>query len=192
MHIIESFFFMKIIEKSEIKRYIDYVAADRFVTYGEIKKNLDDAIKSGYLCVCVPPSFLNWSKKYVGDRIRICSLVDFPLGNATVNTKVASIKEGLKNGADEFEVMINHNELKSGNVEFVRRELLQLKRAARRKLFKAAAEPSVLSETELYTFLKCALNTRTDYVSIGTSFGISYGANLLEKIKESVKGAIKI
>ena len=181
-----------ILNAKDLNQKLDYTVSDRFITYGEIKKILDKAVEQNYRCVCVPPSFVRWSKKYVGGNIKICELVNYPLGNATINTKTIEIKEGLRNGADEFEVIINHNELKSGNVDYVLSELKQLKHVARNKLFKAVFEPSVLTKNETETFLKCALSSRVDYVVIGTPFGVKTDITEIDVIKLRLQKKIKI
>ena len=96
--------------------HVDLEITDRTITYGEVKALLDRAIEMKLRAVCLPPGFVRWAKRYAGNRVKICMYVGAPTGNDTVNTKTVTIREGLKSGADEFEVYVNLNELKSGNV----------------------------------------------------------------------------
>lgn len=171
---------------------IDLVVSDRVVTYGDLKSKLDKAIGEKIRAICIPPCFVRWAKKYVGDRLKVCMLVDVPGGNETLNAKVCQIREGLKNGADEFEVAVNINEIKSGNVDYMFGELRQLKRAARSRLFKCAADPRLLSDAETETFCKYALYAKCDYISLGMPFGGYSALGEVEKIKGFVGKKIKV
>ena len=150
--------------------HVELEIADRTITYGEVKALLDNAIEMKLRAVCLPPSFVRWAKRYAGERVKICMYIAAPTGNDTVNSKIVMIREGLRSGADEFEVYVNLNELKSGNVEYTLTELKQLRRACRSKLFKCAIDIGVLTQPELETFCKCAIIAKCDYISIGSPF----------------------
>ena len=150
--------------------HVELEIADRTITYGEVKALLDKAIEMKLRAVCLPPSFVRWAKRYVGERVKICMYIGAPTGNDTVNAKTVIIREGLRSGADEFEVCVNLNELKSGNVEYTLTELKQLRRACRSKLFKCAIDIGVLAQPELETFCKCAIIAKCDYISVGSPF----------------------
>lgn len=150
--------------------HVELEIADRTITYGEVKALLDKAIELKLRAVCLPPSFVRWAKRYVGERVKICMYIGAPTGNDTVNAKTVIIREGLRSGADEFEVYVNLNELKSGNVEYTLTELKQLRRACRSKLFKCAIDIGVLTQPELETFCKCAIIAKCDYISVGSPF----------------------
>lgn len=150
--------------------HVELEIADRTITYGDVKALLDKAIEMKLRDVCLPPSFVRWAKRYVGERVKICMYIGAPTGNDTVNAKTVIIREGLRSGADEFEVCVNLNELKSGNVEYTLTELKQLRRACRSKLFKCAIDIGVLTQPELETFCKCAIIAKCDYISVGSPF----------------------
>lgn len=155
----------------ELYNHVDLEICDRTITYGDVKALLDRAVEAKLRAVCVPPCFARWAKRYAGGRVKICMYVNAPLGNDTVNAKNVMIREGLKAGVDEFEVWINLNELKSGNVDYVLSELKQLKRACRSKLFKCAIDTGVLTKPETESLCKCLLSAKCDYISVGSPFG---------------------
>lgn len=154
----------------QLYSHVDLEISDRTITYGEVKALLDRAIEIKIRAVCLPPSFVRWAKRYAGERVKICMYIAAPAGNDTVNSKIVMIREGLRSGADEFEIYVNLNELKSGNVEYTLTELKQLRRACRSKLFKCAIDIGVLTQPELETFCKCAIIAKCDYISIGSPF----------------------
>lgn len=148
---------------SKVELYID----DKLATYTDVKRYLDGAVALGMRAVSVPQSYVLWSKKYVRKRIKIGTFVGFPNGNDTVFAKAHCIREGLKNGADEFAVTINYNELKSGNADFTVCELKRLKRECRSKLFKCILQTELLSDAETESFCVFALQSRCDYICLG-------------------------
>lgn len=154
----------------QLYSHVDLEISDRTITYGDVKALLDRAIEMKIRAVCLPPCFVRWAKRYVGERVKICMYTGAPTGNDTVNAKTVIIREGMRGGADEFEVYVNLNELKSGNVEYTLTELRQLRRACRSKLFKCAIDIGVLTPPELETFCKCAVIAKCDYISVGSPF----------------------
>lgn len=154
----------------QLYSHVDLEISDRTITYGEVKALLDRAIEMKIRAICLPPSFVRWAKRYAGERVKICMYIAAPTGNDTVNSKIVMIREGLRSGADEFEIYVNLNELKSGNVEYTLTELKQLRRACRSKLFKCAIDIGVLTQPELETFCKCAVIAKCDYISVGSPF----------------------
>jgi len=169
--------------KNEINDRTDFTFFDHTATYCEVKNALDKCIELKIKEICIPPCFVRWAKKYVCDRLKICMMINIPYGNETVNAKVVQIREGLKNGADEFEAAINMNELKSGNVDYVFGELRQLKRACRGRLLKCVFDPSVLTKAELQTFCKNAVYSKCDYLTIGYPFGKTASESDIDIIK---------
>ena len=65
--------------------------------------------------VCIPPSFVKRAKEYVGDGMRICTVIGFPNGYNTEAVKVFETRTAVEEGADEIDMVINIGELKDGN-----------------------------------------------------------------------------
>lgn len=162
---------------SKVELYVD----DKLATYTDVKRYLDGAIALGMRAASVPQSYVLWSKKYVCKKIKIGTFVGVPNGNDTVFAKAHCIREGLKNGAEEFAVAINYNELKSGNADYTACELKRLKRECRSKLFKCILQTELLSDAETENFCAFALQARCDYVCLGYPKNAE-GENLAEKI----------
>ncbi len=70
-------------------------------TWDEIRALCDDAIKYGTASVCIPPCYVRKAKEYVGDRMKICTVIGFPNGNTTTAVKVFETTDAIANGADE-------------------------------------------------------------------------------------------
>lgn len=118
------------------------------VTYAIIKQSIDYATQNDYCCVCIPPSFVSWARKYALKNLKLATTISMPNGYCTTIAKVLATKLAIKSGVDEIEVCINYGELKSGNVGFVLDELRQLKRASRGQFFKVYANLNLLEKAE--------------------------------------------
>ena len=67
-------------------------------TWEQIRAICDDGIKYGTASVCIPPCYVKPAKEYVGDKVKICTVIGFPNGNSTTETKVFETTDAIKNG----------------------------------------------------------------------------------------------
>ena len=65
-------------ELKEILSHVDHTLLAQTATFDEIKQILDDGIKYGVASCCIPPSFVKRAKAYVGDKVKICTVIGFP------------------------------------------------------------------------------------------------------------------
>lgn len=65
-------------------------------TWEDIKKLCDEAIEYNTASVCIPPSYIERIKETYGDKINICTVIGFPLGYNTTETKVFEVKMPLQ------------------------------------------------------------------------------------------------
>lgn len=154
----------------EILNHVDHTNLKQDATYADMKTVLDDAMKYETASACIPPCFVGWAKKYVGNRLKICTVIGFPNGYSTMNAKVFETKDAVKNGASEIDMVININELKSGNVEYVLNEIKQVKRACKGRTLKVIVETCLLSEEEKITMCRLVTEAKADYIKTSTGF----------------------
>jgi len=176
----------------ELLKISDLMITDRTATYCDLKNNLDKAIEQHVKAICVPGSFVRWAKRYVGNRLKVCQTIDIAAGNQTIASKVCQVREGLKNGADEFEFAVNLNELKSGNVDYLANELRQIKHACRGRLCKCNVDTGLLSFAEIQTVCRLVLNSRCDYITIGNPFGFFVSEKEIENVRATIGKKIRV
>ena len=87
-------------EKEELYRYVDHTALKAFTTWKDIEKLCEEAIKYHTASVCIPSCYISRVKETYGDKIKICTVVGFPLGYANTEGKLAETKKALEAGAD--------------------------------------------------------------------------------------------
>jgi len=106
----------------EVKKILaacDHTLLLQTATWEEIKVICDDAMTYKTASICIPPCYIEKAKEYVGDRVKICTVIGFPNGNMTKETKVFETKDALEKGADEIDMVINIGMLKAGEYAYV-------------------------------------------------------------------------
>lgn len=83
-------------DRSKIFKAVDHTLLTQQATWSEIQQICDDAIKYGTASVCIPPSYVEAAKEYVGERMRVCTVIGFPNGYNTTAAKVFETEDALR------------------------------------------------------------------------------------------------
>lgn len=148
----------------------DHTLLKQEATWEQIKEILDDAIKYETASVCIPPCYIYPAKQYVGDRVKLCTVIGFPNGNMTTAAKVFETKDAVADGADEIDMVINIGMLKAGNTDYVLDEIKQIRRACPDKILKVIIETCLLSDEEKITMCKLVTESGADFIKTSTGF----------------------
>ena len=65
-------------EKQDILKKVDHTLLNQTAKWEDIKKICDDGIKYNVASICIPPCYVEEVKKYVGDKIKVCTVIGFP------------------------------------------------------------------------------------------------------------------
>ena len=149
-------------------------------TWEEIKAICDDGVKYKTASVCIPPAFVKRAKEYVGDALKVCTVIGFPNGYNTTEVKLCETKDALANGADEIDMVINIGKLKAGNTDYVLNEIKALKEACGEHILKVIVETCLLTEEEKVTVCRLVTEAGADYIK--TSTGFSTGGATFEDV----------
>ncbi len=163
----------------------DHTLLGQASTWEQIKKICDDGMKYGTASVCIPPSFVGRAKSYVGDRLKICTVIGFPNGYNTTAVKVFETEDAIKNGADEIDMVINIGDLRDGNEEALLGEIRAIKAASGEHILKVIIETCLLSEEEKLAMCRIVTEAGADYIK--TSTGFSTGGATLADVKLMVE-----
>ena len=139
-------------------------------TWDEIKVICDDAKKYGTASVCIPPCYVRAAKEYLKDDVAICTVIGFPNGNMTTETKVFETKDALENGADEIDMVINIGMLKAGEYDYVLNEIKQIKEACGSHILKVIIETCLLTDEEKVRMCELVTASGADYIKTSTGF----------------------
>ncbi|MBQ9480820.1 MAG: deoxyribose-phosphate aldolase [Clostridia bacterium] len=154
----------------EILSYCDHTLLSPSATWRDIKCVCDDAYEFHTASACIPPSFVHAASDYVGDQVKICTVIGFPNGYNETAVKVFETERAVKDGADEIDAVINIGKVKEGNFAFVRNELDLIRKACEGKIMKVIVETCLLSEEEKIAMCKIVTEAGADYIKTSTGF----------------------
>ncbi len=157
-------------EISEILGKCDHTLLSQTATWNDIKAICDDGMKYKTASVCIPASFVNQAKEYVGDKLAICTVIGFPNGYATTASKCFMASDAVANGADEVDMVINIGWAKEGKWEDITEEISAIKEACDGKLLKVIIETCLLTDEEKIALCKCVTDAKADYIKTSTGF----------------------
>ena len=126
--------------------------------------------------ICIPPAFVAEAKEYVGNKLKICTVVAFPNGYATTETKCYEAAEAVINGADEIDMVANIGWIKAGRDSEILDEIDAGKGSCSRRILKVIIETCLLTDEEIVKMCKLISKSGADYIKTSTGFSTE-GAN---------------
>lgn len=174
-----------------LEKRVELTLIDPRAVEKDIHTLINIALKNGYYGVCVNPCNVYIAKDYIENvikyPIKVISVIGFPLGANTMQTKIHEAKEALRDGADELDVVINISCLKEGNLSYVKTELSKIRKIAKGKIVKAIIETCYLSYDDLKAICKICVKAKFDFIKTSTGYGTG-GATVddVRQIKEIV------
>lgn len=179
-------------DRNEILKHIDHTQLKPFAVWEDLEKLCQEAIKYQTASVCIPPAYIarvhaKWP------LLNICTVVGFPLGYSTTAAKVTEIKEALKDGANEIDMVVNISDVKNHLFDKVEEEIRTLKAACGEHVLKVIIETCYLTEEEKIAMCQAVTNAGADYIKTSTGFGTG-GATREDVIlfKEHIGPKVKI
>ena len=148
----------------------DHTLLAQTATWAEIKAVCDDGIKYHTASVCIPASFVKQAKKYVGEKLPICTVIGFPNGYDTTAAKCFMASDAVDNGADEVDMVINIGWAKEGKWAEITDEIAAVKKACKGKLLKVIIETCLLTDEEKIAMCRCVSDSGADYIKTSTGF----------------------
>ena len=158
-------------QASEMLKYLDHTQLKPVAVWEEIKKICDEAVKYKTASVCIPPCYIQKVRETYKDSINICTVIGFPLGYSTTETKVFETKDALEKGADEIDMVINITDLKNKEYEKILDEISKIKEAAGEHILKVIIETCYLTDEEKIKMCEIITKAGADFIKTSTGFG---------------------
>ena len=157
-------------ELSEILAKCDHTLLTQTATWAEIKAICDDGMKYKTASVCIPASFVQQAKQYVGGELAICTVIGFPNGYDTTAAKCFMAYDAVGHGADEVDMVINIGWAKEGRFADITEEIRQVKAHCCGKILKVIIETCLLTDEEKIALCGCVTEAGADYIKTSTGF----------------------
>ena len=187
-------------ELSEILSRCDHTLLSVTATSEEIRTLCDEAIEYGCASVCIPACHVRGAKAYVGDQMKICTVIGFPNGYSTTESKAFEAEDAVNNGADEIDMVANICMAKDGHWDGVLEDIVAVRRATEGKILKVIIECCLLTDDEKREMCRVVTVSGADYIKTSTGFstgGATFDdVNLLRRfsglnVKVKAAGGIK-
>ncbi len=163
-------------------KLIDHTLLKPDAKEADVIKLCQEAKQYDFMSVCVNPYYVSLAKKELtGSNVLVCTVVGFPLGQNTTETKILETRDALKNGADEIDMVINIARLKDGDNPYVENEIALLKKECANHTLKVIIETCLLTDEEKIRACKLAKSAGADFVK--TSTGFSTGGATVHDVK---------
>ena len=159
--------------QKDILAKVDHTLLAQTATWEEIRQICNDGMRYETASVCIPPSYVEQAKNYVGDRLKICTVIGFPNGYNTTAVKEFETKDALKKGADEIDMVINLGWVRDGRFDLVEKEIRTLKDACGGNVLKVIIETCLLTEEEKVKMCEVVTNSGADFIKTSTGFSTS-------------------
>jgi deoxyribose-phosphate aldolase len=168
--------------KLELAGYIDHTILKSDAKEGDVIKLCREALEYKFASVCVNASNVKLADSFLrGTEVKVCTVVGFPLGATTKETKAFEAAQAIENGAEEVDMVINIGALKSGKLDIVEEDIKAVAEVCKEKaLLKVIIETCLLTDEEKVTACELSKKAGADYVK--TSTGFSTGGATVEDV----------
>jgi deoxyribose-phosphate aldolase len=157
-----------------LSHMIDHTLLKPDATRDEIAQLCYEARKHGFASVCVNPSNVKLCADLLkGTDVLVCTVVGFPLGATSTESKVFEAQKAVRDGATEVDMVINVGALKSRDYERVEQDIASVARACHGSgaILKVIIEAALLSDEEKVAASQLAKIAGADFVKTSTGFG---------------------
>lgn len=161
-----------LMQSGAIAQLIDHTLLKATASPREISNLCNEAREFGFFSVCIPSCYVSAAKQAVVDsNVKVCTVVGFPLGNCSTESKVAETSHAVSQGADEIDMVLNVGQLKAGLTQSVKTDIERVVQAAQNRLVKVILETCYLDNNEIMKACELAANAGAAFVKTSTGFG---------------------
>ncbi len=163
----------KAVQDQGIARMIDHTLLKPDATEDDVHKLCEEAAKFEFASVCINPCYVKLSSDLLsGTKVKVCTVIGFPLGSTTTEVKRLEAEQAIANGALEVDMVINVGMLKQGKYDFVFSDINQVVLIAKRSrvVSKVIIETALLSDEEKVKACLISKEAKADFVKTSTGF----------------------
>ena len=158
----------------ELNSYIDHTNLKNTATLRDIETLCNEAIKYHFHSVCVFPYYVSLAKELLkGSNVEVCTVVGFPMGMNTRETKVFEAIDALSKGATEIDMVINIAALKNKDYDYIKEEIEEIRDAIDGKVLKVIIETCLLTDKEIVKMTEICNETYVNFIKTSTGFSES-------------------
>lgn len=195
-----------------MNKYIDHTLLRQGATYDDLHKLCNEAIEYNFAAVCVAPYYVIQAKHLLEEtNVKVCTVIGFPFGYSSLDTKFSEIEIAIVDGADEIDIVQNVSLVKDEEWEELDDEMAECvgwakicaeENNVKIPVIKVILETGILTNEEIVECCKIySNNNRIDFIKTSTGFakeplsGVEFEENkinVIKLIKENIPSNIQI
>ena len=183
-------------EIEDILSRLDHTCLRQDAVWKDIEKLLDEGMKYRTASVCIPPTFVRQASEYIkknnerygGYKVKLCTVIGFPNGYSTAETKTFEANDAVKNGAGEIDMVLNLGLVKAGRFGDALHEINLVGTACDGRRLKVIIETGLLTDEEKIRLVEVICTSYAEFIKTSTGFSKG-GATVsdIELIKKHIK-----
>ncbi|TCP53312.1 deoxyribose-phosphate aldolase [Tumebacillus sp. BK434] len=157
---------------SEATMIIDHTLLKADASPEAIDKLCEEARTYHFFSVCVNPVYVpRAAKNLAGSKVKVCTVIGFPLGANTTEVKAFEAQDAVAKGAHEVDMVISVGLLKAGELKAVYEDIKAVVDAVGdQALTKVIIETSLLTDLEKAIASLLTAAAGADFVKTSTGF----------------------
>jgi deoxyribose-phosphate aldolase len=159
---------------AQLAAMIDHTFLKPHGTSSDIETLCVEALEHQFVAVVVNPAEVETAVRLLaGSRVRVCTVIGFPLGQSTTAVKDYETRDAVARGATELDLVLNIRALQAGRLEILQAELAALAKACRaaKAISKVILETCYLTDAQKRDACQIALGEGIDFVKTSTGLG---------------------
>ena len=166
-------------DHAQILSHVDHTILSPAAVWEDVRRTCDEAIRFQTASVCIPPCFVRRANDYIGDRVKICTVIGFPNGYTSTEVKVFEAEDAIRSGADEIDMVMSLGLAKAGDWAGVTQQIRTVKASCKGRILKIIVEACLLTQDEKLNACHAVSEGGADFIKTSTGFSTG-GATLLD------------
>jgi deoxyribose-phosphate aldolase len=159
---------------AQLAAFIDHTLLKPDASQAQIEKLCAEAREHNFFSVCVNGSWVAAAYHLLEDSdVKVASVVGFPLGAMTSDTKRFEAEAAIDDGAHEIDLVLNIARLKAGDDKYALREIIDVVEAADERTVKVILETCLLTDEEKIRACHLIVESGAQFVKTSTGFSTS-------------------
>ena len=158
-------------DRQEILSRVEHTLLAPTAVWEQVRTVCDEGMQLKTAAVCIPPRYVKRAGGYVGNSLKICTVIGFPNGYSTPEVKVFETEDAIRCGADEIDMVINQGLAKEGDWEGLLQEIRAVKDSCKGRILKVIVEACNFTEEEKLALCRVVSMSGADFIKTSTGFG---------------------
>jgi deoxyribose-phosphate aldolase len=156
-----------------IAHFIDHTVLKQTATLDDIKKASSEAVEYGFAAVCIPPVYVKTAASQLEKTdIGIATVIGFPFGYHSIETKIAEARQAISDGANELDMVMNLAAFRNHDLTALENEIRAMTEIVKKNkiVLKVIIESGILSDEEIITCCEFYRNFDLDFLKTSTGY----------------------